>query len=720
MLMGVTDIPTQKLIKDLDLLHRIQGQRKRPGEKDLINIVCAFDIETSRYNAGTEREPLTHSFMYHWQFQLGPDYTITGRTWEEYTVLLSILTDISIGIAKKNKSKNRPYFVTYVHNLAFEFMYLQGVYKFENDDCFFRDTWKPIYARHMCIEYRCSYLQSNMKLEKFAEQMGCKTQKLDGRLFDYDKLRWPWTPLTEYEQQYCINDVISLEEAIRLRLQREGDTLRTIPLTSTGYPRRDCKNAIKSIRYSIECMLPDHDTYNLLRRCFRGGNTHANRFYVNQIVNGSGGHLDITSSYPTQQLTKRFPMGPFRRMPEADNTLTKVCEMLKVGNAIIADYTFKGLRLKDDREAFPYLTRAQGHCYNEYCDNGRIMSADLVTVALTEIDLGIVLEQYHFDSVSIANAMTAIKAPLPPDYREVILKYFEGKTRLKGVAGMEYEYTKLKNLLNSIYGMSAQQAIHALIYYSDGDCKLCEPDDDSAETELKRAAFPYQWGVYTTAYARLQLHEGLKAIPKDPVTGITNALYIDTDSIFYKGTADFTKINTELEKQAKRNKATSKDKNGKTQYMGVWTAEEDWKEFISHGAKRYAWTDNDDKLHVTVSGVSQADHNYYDVDGNEIKEKRIKYCVEELAAADPARRPIDNFREGMVWSAAGGTMAIYRMADECYFTIKDPETDRELMITPNQSIVPTTYTLTYTEDYRNVVNDMAVFVNWLKMNKREK
>ena len=164
MLMGVTDIPTQKLIEDLDLLHRIQGQRKRPGEKDLINIVCAFDIETSRYNAGTEAEPLTHSFMYHWQFQLGPDYTITGRTWEEYTVLLSILTDISIGIAKKNKSKNRPYFVTYVHNLAFEFMYLQGVYKFENDDCFFRDTWKPIYARHMCIEYRCSYINSKARL----------------------------------------------------------------------------------------------------------------------------------------------------------------------------------------------------------------------------------------------------------------------------------------------------------------------------------------------------------------------------------------------------------------------------------------------------------------------------------------------------------------------------------------------------------------------------
>ena len=61
--------------------------------------------------------------------------------------------------------------------------------------------------------------------------------------------------------------------------------------------------------------------------------------------------------------------------------------------------------------------------------------------------------------------------------------------------------------------------------------------EEKAEKELKAASFPYQWGVYTTAYARLQLHQGMKCVGKDK-NGISNIIYCDTDSIKYVGDAD--------------------------------------------------------------------------------------------------------------------------------------------------------------------------------------
>jgi hypothetical protein len=81
-----------------------------------------------------------------------------------------------------------------------------------------------------------------MSLEAFTSKMGVEDAKLDD--FDYEKIRYPWTELTEREMLYCINDVRGLVQALKKEMQLDGDTLYTIPLTSTGYVRRDCKKAM--------------------------------------------------------------------------------------------------------------------------------------------------------------------------------------------------------------------------------------------------------------------------------------------------------------------------------------------------------------------------------------------------------------------------------------------------------------------------------------------
>lgn len=702
MLTGIHDIPVDELSERLEIVKREKGARKKRNEVDLIDIVCAFDIETSTVTIENEQ----HAFMYIWQFQLGPEYTITGRTWEEFADLLEVLRRIQMNVKHRLKLTGLPYFVCYIHNLAFEWQFLQGRFHFENDDCFFRDVRKPIYCRlEKLIEFRCSYLHSNMSLAKFAENVGCKVRKLSGDKYDYSIVRYPWTKLTQYEMDYCTHDVITLEEAIRTELHRDGDTLRNIPLTSTGYVRRDCKAALKPIRYSIEQILPDRETYNLLRRCFRGGNTHANRMRVNQMQ-GAGHSVDIASSYPTQQLTKLFPTGPFHKLDvNNENLLPRILKLIKAGNAVIADYCFKGLRLMDPKEPVPYLPTAKCQLLNAETDNGRVLSADMCVCGLTEIDLSIVMDQYEFYSVRVFNAMTAIKGPLPKAYKEVVLKYYELKTKLKDVEGREYEYIKSKNKLNSVYGMSAQQPIHPIVRYDENEPDLYLmylPDEEKADKELKAASFPYQWGVYTTAYARLQLHQGMKCVGKDK-NGISNIIYCDTDSIKYVCDADFTQINKRLAQEAKKAGAVFKDPKGIPHPIGVFTQEPDFKRFITHGAKRYAYEDLKGKLHITVSGVTKKPHIYYDENGNEIKS--VPYAVEELGPAG-----IENFKEGMIWREAGGTAAVYNDHDDIDYT--DPATGRTVHIGPNVAIVNSTYTLMYTDDYRQLIDDCILWVKF--------
>jgi hypothetical protein len=94
--------------------------------------------------------------------------------------------------------------------------------------------------------------------------------------FDYNKRRWYYTDITPDELLYCINDVRGLVQAMKIQMERDGDDLYTIPLTNTGYVRRDVKKAMKSYGYNrIQKLLPDYETYKLLRQAFRGGNTHA-------------------------------------------------------------------------------------------------------------------------------------------------------------------------------------------------------------------------------------------------------------------------------------------------------------------------------------------------------------------------------------------------------------------------------------------------------------
>ena len=214
-----------------------------------VEVPAAFDIETTNIyekvqitdrkgitRTKTVPDPRPYAFMYHWQFCLDK-YVVFGRTWEEFQELIRYLSE---GISFY---KGRDYkIVVWVHNLAFEFQFMRQFLRVTGG--FYREPYKPFKIETADnIEFRDSLVLSNMNLQKFcSSSAGCIHWKLKDT-YDYSKIRTKSTPLTEEEEAYCYNDVRGLCECIAARMK--DDTLSSMPMTSTGYVRRDTRNAMR-------------------------------------------------------------------------------------------------------------------------------------------------------------------------------------------------------------------------------------------------------------------------------------------------------------------------------------------------------------------------------------------------------------------------------------------------------------------------------------------
>ena len=654
--------------RDIPLQMRKRGNQSTSQKYFYKDVVAAFDIET------TYIEEIDNSVMYIWQMQIGKDQTIIGRTWYEFRRLIEKI---------KDALNDGERLVVYVHNLSFEFQFLSGIFDFSKDDVFAVDHRKVLKALlDDKIEFRCSYLQTNMSLRAFCEKMGVKSFKLK---MNYKKRRYWYTELSDKEIAYCINDVRGLTEAIYKEMERDDDNLYTIPLTSTGYARRDAKKAMRSVSHNfIQNLVPDYNIYLLCREAFRGGNTHASRYYSGKIL-GAGESEDISSSYPTEIFTGDFPISRFQIRKKA--TLEDVEELIyKRGKACLIRCSFRNLKLKDDLVPVPYLpvSKCQGIIGGVY-DNGRIMAADYIDRhTMTDIDYKIMKSQYDFE-ISITTLASARYGKLPKPLRDNVLKYYQNKTTLKNKPTDDEHtaefykllYDKDKALLNAQYGMMAQDPVKIPVEYYNSRDELFRDKPRAYPVALlekynKRAFLVYQWGCWVTARAREKLQRGID------LCGI-NFVYCDTDSCKYIGSVDWTPLNKELQKTAEKTGAFAIDAKGKKHYMGVFEYDGAFTEFKTMGAKKYAYRDLEGKLHITIAGVN----------------KHIGAI--ELERSGGLKAMVDGYK----FIYAGGLEARYSDFPDVHEFIT--EDDIPIQITRNVSLVNNTKTLGTTAEYKELL-----------------
>lgn len=642
-----------------------------------VNVPCAFDIETTSVDGDKP-----YGFMYHWQFCM-KDTVCFGRTWEEFQYLIKRLQE-SLAYSPNTK------WVIYAHQLAFEFQFMQNFITITS--LFARDKRKPLVVR-TCeqIEFRCSYLLSNMSLSNFCKtSKGCTFWKKDGDTYNYEKFRTPNTPMEPYEEEYCYCDVRGLCQAIQARLD-DGDTIATIPLTSTGYVRREFREAMKQNprnRRIFESLRLTKPQYELCKKAFRGGNTSSNTLYVDELLNDVHS-FDLQSSYPASMLMDKYPMGKFMRVTinSREKFDTYINSKACLFRIIIDDLSVKNLF------TIPYIARSKCEkIVQGRFGNGRVLSAKRIEMVVTDVDWKIIEKHYNMGAKVVPEMYVAEYGYLPLDFRKQLLHYFIQKCVLKHkleelekageddtdeYADTKFLYDKFKNRINAAYGMMVTDIASPEIALEDGEWKSYDADVEAALDRYYKSNnsfLSYQHGVWVTANARKRLQDMLDVVGIDVV-------YIDTDSIKYLGDHfdEFARANElHYKLMAELPLDIRVVVAGKTYYVGDWEYEGSYKEFKTLGSKKYVVRDSKDRVTLTLAGVNKA--------------KGSKYFAEHGC---------DAFREDLVLPSevAGRTTAYYNTEN----IHKLDFGDGEFTSASNIAIIPGGYTIGVTDEYKELM-----------------
>ena len=570
------------------------------------SIPAAFDIETtSIYDTYGEK----CGIMYLWGFGIN-GYVIIGRTWDDFILLYDCIVDMLETVNNK--------LIVYVHDLGYEFQFMRK--RFTWDTTFNIDTRKPVYARTaQNIEFRCSYILSAYSLEKVGEHLHTyPIQKLVGDL-DYSKIRHTKTALTDTEIQYLVNDVLVVMAYIQELLDDNHGNITRLPLTNTGFVRKyvrsqTTQNPIRKRANSYRGMIQhlkiaDAAEYKQLKRAFQGGFTHANAFFVGDVLKNVGSY-DFTSSYPAVMIAEQYPMGNAQKYQPADkNDFMKQLQLY----CCMFDVEFTGLCSRENVFDNPL---SGSRCYsveNAVRNNGRIVSADRLITTLTEQDFFTICDFYTWDNMKITNFKRYEKDYLPTEFVKAILKLYRDKTELKGVEGKEVEYMNSKGMLNSCYGMAVTDIVKDTItYITDWGCVKADVDETLQEYNKKMSRFLYYpWGVWVTAYARRNLFTGILEFGRDYV-------YSDTDSIkalhCENHTAYIENYNKRIIAKLKRaceyhkipvDAIMPKTIKNVVKPLGVWDFEGVYDRFKTLGAKRYM-TEQNGKISITVAGLGKS------------------------------------------------------------------------------------------------------------------
>ena len=574
------------------------------------NTIYTFDIETTSfivlgdkilesdeylYLDDKEKDYCDyHSTMYIWQLSI-EDIVYYGRTEEELIEFLEMI--------EENSEFKK---IIYVHNLSFEFQYLNSFLKVKNVKARVSRKVMSFQLVDFNIEFRCSLYLTNVALAKIPKMFNLKLEKQVG-LLDYQKIRHSKTVLTDDELKYCEYDCLVLYEYIKTVELPVYKYLYKIPLTSTGKVRKELQKRVLSDenykKVTREAINVKPSVYNLLLQAFAGGYTHGNYVYIDEVIEDVDS-FDETSAYPYVMTTCKFPMKEFNK-----------CYIKDITN-LRGEYAYLiHIVLTNVKQRYNNTFISASKCLNIEnhrggIDNGRISYAGKIEIVVTDIDLKFIFDAYDIESYEIKECYSSLYNYLPKKFIEFILEKYVNKTQFKNVDDKKLEYTLEKAKFNSLYGMSVTNLIRDNVTYDDF-WKEEELSNEEIITKLlkekNKAFLSFAWGVWVTSYARDNLLRRVLDLDE-------YVIYCDTDSMkLYKGydkkvIDDYNKsvINkihqvSEL-LQIPYEMYAPKDINGNEHLLGLFENEGTYDKFITQGAKKYAY-EKDGKINITVSGV---------------------------------------------------------------------------------------------------------------------
>lgn len=562
-------------------------------------IHASFDIETTRKE--------DRAYMYIWQFQLN-EYTIIGRRWEEFEDLVSKLNELPYKI------------LVWVANLGHEFAFISR--RFQIDNLFAKETRQPLKFDIGNLEFRDALAISGGSLSQLAKDY-TKTQKT--RDLDYTIERSYKTPLSDLEMQYCINDVIILKEFSEFLWDRYISK-GFIPITKTGILRKEVSNkarewcrshniSISTLYQYVANLYPETASqYNFeMEYLFRGGFTHANARYVGETIEARHEirsedatvydlidyliKIDFTSSYPFSMFNRYVPVSPFTECEFDPEYLDRYCCKFIITLYNVETRTTHSIESKS--KIIDYK--------NAVWDNGRLRSADEITVFITELDYKNYKRAYRWTDQEIIKFEIARRGYIPKYLLDVLYEHYKGKNDLKkrGLSDTP-EYAIEKSGVNSGYGLTVTRLCFQDVSYNNSIGWCMTPVEKTYKELISSQILSPYFGIWITCHSRFNEIQTLFDMC-DPLDG-HDVIYSDTDSHVLTDNFMIPYIET-------YNKMIVLE-NAKTCYrlgydmgvlwdIGTFDIESDHiTRFLTLGAKRYL-TDEDGKIKQTISGLGK-------------------------------------------------------------------------------------------------------------------
>lgn len=587
----ITTIPALYWMKDRKVTETYKSFEEKQEDDVIVTNRpgMAFDIETTNiteYKAAKRKGRVTNkmessrSYMYHWQFGID-DYIIHGNKWEQFLALLEMIRVNNTPILNDAIKM----VTVWIANEGYEFQFMRKQLEMAGWNCcsmFAKECRKPL-TSVFCKDgfyfvFRDALAISNSSLGKLSKLYNLPTSKTHD--LDYKVKRNSQTVLTPAELNYCSCDIRVLIEFHEWLYENYVSHGLPIQQTATGHVRHDekyyfnlfesekvikvknCKsktftNWSSFVRHTLPAMFPEtRDEYDeLMTKCFAGGFTHANAAYAgvtigttdDAVIKASVNGGDFTSSYPYVVMFQKFPMKPFRsddRIVSLDQIDGKFPAIIKVklyGLMATTMHSTISISKTYEYDECGKDSADTADMINAIVDNGRIVSADFLTLMITDVDLLENLKKFYtWEDEEIIDCKTSILYDSLPDYvRFNQARYYGKKCALKkqGLDGTS-EYNIAKAGANSNYGLMCQKQNIAEVEYngewSETDTSKLTLDEVNelyrngifnSRGDIKCVNSPY-WAIWITSHARGNLFKLLSAIGND-------ALYCDTDSIYY-------------------------------------------------------------------------------------------------------------------------------------------------------------------------------------------
>lgn len=594
---------------------------------EMLEIYAGFDIETT-----TITTPEGHhlAFAYHFQVSIGTPRILNiylFRTWDNVIHFFNAVADF-YGLNDKK------HIIISIANMGFEFQFLRKrlVWDEGDWDFFAKERHKPLKATYRGIEFREVLSITGGNLAQLAKDY-CTTQKLvtvdeDGVKhsdLDYSKLRNSTTKLTPIEEQYCINDVVILSEFMWWLFCNFIRSERRVPMTFTGILHNEFKQELKDLcvkrddklhqkhgtscdawmdyMYTLQPATPEE--YHLyMNYLFRGGYVHANALYAGlDEIDGKpilAGMMDVTSFYPTQMNLAYTVRTPFRPCEFSEDKVLSKCLIIHAVFDFIRPTTTHTIESKNKLL----------NCINGHFDNGRLISADLIEVYLTELDYQVYKKFYRWEGMTVLDCQEAERGPLPVYVTNVLNRHYKTKEQLKRTGYKDTtEYQIAKSRVNSCYGDAVKKVRFAKTSYNNEVGWFDVPEPLDYDKEIRKAILSPFYGIWCTSWCRFTITSMIYKLTRAGVA----CLYTDTDSIKFvpchKATQIFKHFNNSIRKHRHNRKLRSTFFDG----LGEFDIEVKDKKtgkmipvrFKSLGAKRYIYAYGD-KVFATVAGMPKA------------------------------------------------------------------------------------------------------------------